>query len=265
MKEFRLIGRDIDYSLSPAIHNYIFKLNNISARYDIMNLKNQEEISHVISMIRDGKIHGLNITVPYKKYIIDHIDKIDNKSKQINAINCVSAGIDNSIIGYNTDWLGFKKFLLVNNIDLKNKDIKIIGNGGSSKAVQYVLRTMNICKVNVYVRDNKNNDHKNLVDLYNDIDDNSIIINATPYHFINMDQNIADRFITTNCMWIDLLYTKLSTSLLKKMEISRYFNGIDMLIFQAIASQDIWFRNNITEIVNLDDIKMYLNKDYNVK
>ena len=66
-------------------------------------------------------------------------------------------------------------------------------------------------------------------------------------------------------MWIDLLYTKLSTSLLKKMEISRYFNGIDMLIFQAIASQDIWFRNNIAEIVNLDDIKMYLNKDYNVK
>ena len=203
--------------------------------------------------------------MPYKKNIIDHLDKIDNKSKQINAINCVSTNINKSIIGYNTDWLGFKKFLLANNIDLANKDIKIIGNGGASKAVQYVLRSMNMCKVNIYVRGNKNNDHKNLVDFYNDIDDNSIIINATPYHFINMDQNILDKFITTNCMWIDLLYTKLSTSLLKKMEISRYFNGIDMLIFQAIASQDIWFRNNITEIVNLDDIKMYLNKDYNVK
>ena len=65
--------------------------------------------------------------------------------------------------------------------------------------------------------------------------------------------------------WIDLLYTKLSTSILKKIELRRYFNGIDMLIFQALASQDIWFRNNISEIVNLEDIKMYLNKDYNVK
>ena len=61
-------------------------------------------------------------------------------------------------------------------------------------------------------------------------------------------------------MWIDLLYTKLSTSILKKIELRRYFNGIDMLIFQALASQDIWFRNNISEIVNLEDIKMYLMK-----
>ena len=265
MKEFRLIGKDIEGSLSPIIHNYIFKVNNISARYDIMNITNKKEISNVISMIRNGKINGLNVTIPYKTYIINNIDKIDNKSKDINAINCISIDTNKSIKGFNTDCLGFEKFLRANNIDFKNNDIKIIGNGGSSKAVQYVLKSMNICKINVYVRNNKNNDHKNLVDLYNDIDDNSVIINATPYHFINEDLYILDRFKTKNCMWIDLLYTKLSTSILKKIELRRYFNGIDMLIFQALASQDIWFRNNISEIVNLEDIKMYLNKDYNVK
>ena len=93
---------------------------------------------------------------------------------------------------------------------------------------------------------------------FSDYLDTDIIINATPFHFINDDSTVFDEFISRDLVWIDLLYTELSTERKPFLNKNIYKNGLDMLIYQALASIDIWFRKNISKSVDLSDLKLYL-------
>ena len=90
------------------------------------------------------------------------------------------------------------------------------------------------------------------------------ISNLRFYHFIDkMSTSNFDRLLSRKLFWIDLLYTKLSTEREKYFNDGLYKNGIDMLIYQALASIDIWFRKNISKSVDLDDLKLHLNEVMN--
>ena len=89
----------------------------------------------------------------------------------------------------------------------------------------------------------------------------ALIINSTPYHFIDkMSTSNFDSLLSRKLFWIDLLYTKLSTEREGYLNENLYKNGLDMLIYQALASIDIWFRKNISKSVDLDDLKLHLNE-----
>ena len=252
MKRFNLIGGNTSNSLSPYIHNFVFNKTNIDAEYNAMNIINASHLKEVIHNLQSGIIEGVNITNPYKISIIKYLDMLDISAKKIGAVNCLSLEGDN-ICGHNTDWFGFKKMIINQKINLNDKKFKVIGYGGAALAVKYALKDMGVKKINFYNRKKIGSD---LLELPNSLDDQSFVINATPYHFLENDLVILNKIKTTKLIRIDLLYTKLSTEKEIELDQKRYFYGLDMLIYQALASIDIWFRKNISKSVDLSDLKL---------
>ena len=261
MKSFYLIGQNIDKSLSPYIHNYVFNYFGFDAQYKIKPILSSDEIPAILSAILKGEINGINITNPYKITFFDCLTFFDEAAQKIGSTNCVYRE-EKKNKGYNTDWYGFKK--LIENRPINTA--KIIGYGGGARAVEYALLSLGIKNIQIYTR--KKINHLNNT-VFNDIDDiinqhhhkQDLIINSTPYHFISeMNPASFNLFLSRKIFWIDLLYTKLSTERGIYLNDNLYKNGLDMLIYQALASIDIWFRKNISKSVDLDDLKLHLNE-----
>ena len=253
MKKIFLIGNNIKNSLSPKIHNLIYKQLNINARYEIYEITDASLINSMIMQVLNNDIYGLNITAPYKSYLINKIKLISKKAQKIRAINC----IDSNLKGYNTDCYGFIKMLSKNNINLSKKNIHIIGSGGASQAILYALDFIGNKSITIYNRQNINQ----IIGL--DLNNNDVVINCTPKHFINDNKYFFDVFINRKFIWIDLLYTKLSTNkydIIQENHSKLYLDGIDMLIYQAMASINIWFRKDIEKNVDFNNLKLSIKR-----
>ncbi len=248
MKKILLIGSNIKNSLSPDIHNFIYKQLNLNAHYEIHEIEKPSQINNIIKQILNDNIYGINITAPYKSHIIDKVKLISKKAKKIGAINC----IDSNLKGYNTDSYGFMKMLSKNNINLSKKNIHIIGSGGASQAILYALDIIGNKSITMYDRENVNQI------ITSNLNNDDVVVNCTPVHFINENNDFFEFFINRNFLWIDLLYTKLSTKkfkIIKEHHFKLYLDGIDMLIYQAMASVNIWFRKDIEKNVNFNSLK----------
>ena len=258
-----VIGSDVSKSLSPLIHNYLFKKLNIDAIYKTFSITDSNSISKFLLQIKNQDIRGVNVTNPYKEKIIPLLDHIDNKAKKISSVNCIALNEKKQLSGWNTDWYGFVQLIISHKINLIGKKVKIIGYGGAGRSIEYALYSLGILDINIYTR--KKIDHPNSFvyhkpsDFFSDHLDADIIINATPFHFINDDSTVFDEFISRDLVWIDLLYTKLSTEKYKKITEKKYFNGLEMLIHQALESINIWYGKNITKSVDLYDLKERIN------
>ena len=265
MKNYQLIGKDINLSLSPHIHNYIFNEYSINANYSLRSINSKESILKVIEDIRSNKIDGINITNPYKEDVMNYIERKDFICSKIDSVNCISFH-DNLINGHNTDWFGFIKMTEINKINLRNKKIHIIGYGGASKAIIYALNKMELFDITIHSRSQSNDIVKKFTGVNNLIKDNkvnqAVIINASPYNFIENEYNIINKIVSNNIVWIDLLYTKLSTKSFHIFLSNKglYFNGIDMLLYQALESINIWLRNDISNSVDFSKLKQYINE-----
>ena len=116
MKNFLVIGDPIKHSLSPVLHNWVFKTLNIDATYSKIHVTKNKLADH-INEVRRGKLDGLNITIPHKTSIIEYMDEVNQRAKSIGAINVVLLHND-KVIGNNTDWYGFVLALKNNRISL---------------------------------------------------------------------------------------------------------------------------------------------------
>ena len=134
MKIFYLIGKNIDKSLSPYIHNYVFNQFKFNAQYKIKPILSSHEIPPILSAILKGEIDGINITNPYKTPSFNYVDFFDKPSQKIRSINCIYKE-EKRIKGCNTDWYGFKKAIEGRSVNAA----KIIGYGGAARAVEYSL------------------------------------------------------------------------------------------------------------------------------
>ena len=137
MKKYLVIGNPIEHSLSPKLHNYWIRENNIDAVYDKKQLS-ETDIEGIISEVKDGKIEGINITVPFKKSVIPFLDKLTTLAKEAQSVNTIFKK-DNKIIGDNTDVGGFEQGLKHINYNVRNKKVFILGAGG---AVSYTHLTL---------------------------------------------------------------------------------------------------------------------------
>ena len=257
MRNFYLIGKNIENSLSPLIHNYVFEKLNLNANYQLMEIADSAKIYQLLKNYKKNNIHGLNITNPYKMSVFPYMHKVTDECNQINAVNCIEFK-DQCILGHNTDWFGFFKMLQFNNIDLLDKKIKVIGLGGAHHAVIYAISLMGCSEIELYDRGNV----QYILD--NDFKSEYVVINCSPNHFINDESQFIDYFISRKNIWIDLLYTKLSTknqNLINLNHQKLYIDGLDMLIYQALASINIWFSKNIFKNVDLYDLKSTLKRD----
>ena len=242
MNKFGLIGFPLKHSFSKKYFDNKFlnnKIKNVS--YDNYEINDIQELKDLIK--NNPEIKGLNVTIPYKKKIIPFLNKIDSKAKLIGAVNVVKIN-DGFLIGYNSDYLGFKQSLeswIPNN----NFSALVFGSGGSSRAVIQVLKDMNITYT-IVSRSLSNNykTYKQVMD-ENLLLTNKLIINTTPlgmFPNLNSCPNISYDNLSDSHYVYDLVYNPEKTLFIKKCQEvgSNTKNGLDMLYRQADISWNLW-------------------------
>ncbi len=247
--KYALIGTNINYSISPRIYEYWFKENLLSASYELIDIEYLN--FNILKNILDNGYNGLNLTQPFKETLINSdLDiYVDSVVKKINTINTIS--YKNQIISaYNTDYDGFLQSLNYLNIDLKDKNIFIIGFGSTGKLIYYCLKNLskNIVIYNRNVDKLSSLDDTNFYKNYKgDID---ILINATSVSleilFNNSDIKSFVKDKNILCVY-DVNYRFNNTIILQYMKNKniKLINGIYMLILQANKNFNIWFDKNI--------------------
>ncbi|MBT7377127.1 MAG: shikimate dehydrogenase, partial [Candidatus Marinimicrobia bacterium] len=138
MKKFAVIGNPIEHSLSPLLHNWVYERVSLDASYYKVHVSNLE-LGNYVDKIRNGELNGINVTIPHKTEIMDYVDEINPRAKTIGAINVVMFQ-NGKIIGNNTDWYGFVLALKNNKIDVKQKEVILLGGGGVSKGIIFALK-----------------------------------------------------------------------------------------------------------------------------
>ena len=236
MKTYGLIGENLSHSFSQKYFQQKFFKEEVK-NYQYLNFE-LNDISTLRKLVQKNDIKGLNITIPYKEKVIPFLDEITKQADKIGAVNTIQIK-GNKLIGHNTDIFGFEQSItpLLNG---RNTAI-ILGNGGASKAIQYVLKKHRI-NFKVFSR--------NLKLKFSDITEeviqkNEIIINATPLGMhpnSNTFANLPYNTINTKHLLYDLVYNPEESQFLTKGRImgAQIKNGIQMLNLQAKESWKIW-------------------------
>ena len=263
MKKFLVIGNPIDHSLSPKLHNYWFKQKNINASYEKQRLE-EKNLKNLILKIKEKKIHGINVTVPFKKSVIPFLDALSIDSKKTQSVNTLYLN-KNKVIGHNTDIAGFEMSIQKSNINIFNKKILILGAGGVVPSIILALIKMKVSKIIVANRTKAK--AENLKNLFKDITvvnwgelpDVDLIINATSLGLKKEDDlKLNFSSIGKNKIFYDVIYNPKETSFLKtgKKLGNIAINGKLMFVYQALMAFNIWhgIKPNITdEVLNLLD------------
>ena len=147
MKKYLVIGNPIEHSLSPNLHNYWMKQNNIDAVYD-KELINEIDIKKIITKIKSEEINGINVTVPFKKSVIPFVDELTTLAEETESVNTIFKK-NNKIFGDNTDVGGFLQSLKNINYTVKNKKIFILGAGGVAPSIIVALRNLGVSKISL--------------------------------------------------------------------------------------------------------------------
>jgi shikimate dehydrogenase len=261
MKKYIVIGNPIEHSLSPKLQNYWIKNNNINAIYEKEKL-NEDELEKLFLNIRDKKINGVNVTVPFKKAVIPFIDKLSTEAESTQAVNTIYLKND-KIIGHNTDIDGFELGIKKINYDISNKKVFILGAGGVVPSIIYALNKMKVSEITIANRTREKAENlKNLFDNlkiieWGEIPDFNMIINATSIGLKKDDKiNLNFSSIGKNKFFYDVIYNPKETNFLKtgKKLGNATENGKLMFIYQAISAFNIW--HGVRPIINNEVIKL---------
>ena len=261
MKKYFVIGNPIEHSLSPKLHNYWLRENNINAFYDKKKI-NEEDIKIIISEIKEQKVSGINITIPYKNSVIPFLDELSPEADKTQSVNTIYLN-NNKIVGHNTDIAGFELALKYAKYDVVNKDILILGAGGVVPSIIFALQKMKISKITVSNRTRKKAENlkslfKNLnIINWGEVSSFDMIINATSIG-LNKEEEIKLDYskIGPNKLFYDVVYNPTETNFLKRGKASgnRTENGKMMFIYQAHQSFTIW--HNLMPKIDDDVIKL---------
>jgi|SRR5690625_28338 len=253
---FGLIGYPIQHSLSPWIHEQFLERTNANGTYTIYEIHPDESFSQEMEKLRQLKLDGFNVTVPYKEKIIPYLDEIDAYAEKIGAVNTVLCK-DDKWIGYNTDGLGFvraleSKYPIITKD--KEKEILIIGAGGAAKGIYHAL--MEHGYANITIANRTLEKAEMLTNPYelskaitidqaaNNLMSYDIIIHTTS---VGMKPNIHDVILSfdklkPDAIVSDIVYQPLVTKLLKNAKDvgANIHFGHTMLLYQALYAYEIW-------------------------
>tara|TARA_B100000780_G_scaffold37232_1_gene23210 strand:+ start:1036 stop:1833 length:798 start_codon:yes stop_codon:yes gene_type:complete len=261
-KKFLVVGNPIEHSLSPKLHNYWIKKNNLKALYE-KKLLEQDEIQQLILDVREEKIHGLNVTVPFKKSVIPFLDVLSDEARNSQSVNTIYKN-KGKIIGDNTDIDGFKTGLETTNQIIKNKEALILGAGGVVPSIIIALGKMQISKIYLSNRTElKALEIKKLFPAIEIIEwgkttNFDIIINATSVGLNNKEEiNIDYENISQNKFFYDVIYNPKETNFLKKAKQfgAQTENGKMMFIYQAQKAFYTW--HNILPVVDNETLNLF--------
>ena len=269
-KKFGIIGNPIKHSLSPVLHNYWFKKYKIDANYSIINIKDSE-LGDIVKKIKNKKLNGINVTLPYKQKIVPHLNLLVNDAEITSSVNTIYLDKQNSIIGENTDVFGLQAAYLKEVDDISKKKELIIGAGGVSPSVILSLQKSNVKEISIINRTidkciflKKKFKNLNVIEWQNlkeELKNYDIIINATSLGLKNGKDFDFD-FVNTkkNLTYIDTIYNPLETKTLKylKEKDAKVFNGLDMFIYQGQKAFYLW--NKINPEIDQNLIELLLSK-----
>ena len=261
MKKYLVIGNPIEHSLSPKLHNYWIKENNINAIYDKKKLS-QDELQNIISDVKEEKINGINVTLPFKKSVIPFLDELSPESKKTQSVNTIYLQ-DGKTIGHNTDIAGFELSIKFLKYDVIDKKILILGAGGVVPSLIYSLQKMKVSKILLSNRTIER--AESLKNLFKDLEivewgvtpNFDMVINATSIGLKNKDGIKLDYDkIGTNKFFYDVIYNPKETIFLNRAKLSgnRAENGKMMFIYQAHQSFTIWHK--LMPNINEETIKL---------
>ena len=258
MNKYLVIGNPIEHSMSPLIHNYWIKKNNIRAIYDKKKL-NSGDLKDLIMKIREKNISGVNVTIPFKKEIIPYLDKLTLDADSTQSVNTILLTSENKIVGHNTDIGGFENAIKDTEYNLSGKKILILGSGGVTASIIFALYKMEVSSITLTNRTKtkaeylqnfynttivkKNGWNEIRVVEWGDIPEFDMIINATSVGLNNNNNlNLDFSKIGKNKFFYDVIYNPKETNFLKKGKDlgNKTENGKKMFIFQAAEAFKIW-------------------------
>ena len=226
--KFGLLGRKLGHSYSPMIFDLMG-----GYRYDLF----EREPEGIEDLLKNGDFDGLNVTIPYKKEVLQYLDEIDPLALRLGAVNTIVKK-NGKLFGYNSDYYGFLSLVQRTRIEPPNKKVLVLGSGGASVTVRAVLEDLG-AQVVLISRSGENN--------YTNLDrhrDAALIVNTTPVGMYphNGSAPLSLEGFTALEGVLDLIYNPARTQLL--MECEKYgipgFNGLWMLVAQAKQSAQ-WF------------------------
>ena len=264
MKKYFVIGNPIDHSLSPKLHNYWFKKNRIKAIYD-KKKTDEQDLQSIISDVKQKKIDGINVTVPFKKAVIPYLDKLSLEAEQTQSVNTIILN-NNNLVGYNTDIAGFTKAIKNLNFNIEGKKILILGAGGVVPSIIFALKKMNVSQIIISNRTKKKAEDLKLqfssleILDWGDISDFDVIINATSLGLKKETINLNFSKFGNNKLFYDVIYNPEETNFLKiaKKLGNITENGKLMFVYQALEAFKLWHRiepqinDEILEILSND-------------
>ena len=264
MKKYFVIGNPINHSLSPKLHNYWLRENNIDAIYGKRKI-DEKNLQSIISEVKEKKINGINVTVPFKKLVIPYLDKLSQEAEQTQSVNTIILTNDN-LVGHNTDIAGFTKAIKDLNFNIEGKKIFILGAGGVVPSIIFALNKMNVSKIIISNRtkkkaeDLKSQFHNLEILDWGDINDFDVIINATSLGLNKEAIDLDFSKFSNNKLFYDVIYNPVETNFLKegKKLGNKTENGKLMFIYQAFEAFKLWhgiepqINSNTLEILNND-------------
>ena len=261
MKKYLVIGNPIEHSLSPKLHNYWLKKNNIKAIYEKQKL-NEDEIESLISRVKEKKINGINVTVPFKKVVIPYLDQLSFEAESTQSVNTIYLDNDR-VVGHNTDISGFELGIQSSKFKVKGKKILILGAGGVVPSIIFALNKMNVSRVTI---SNRTKDKaESLKSFFNnltvvnwgEVPEFDMIINATSVGLNKDDQiNLDFTKIGKDKFFYDVIYNPKETNFLKigKKTGNKTENGKLMFVYQALTAFKVW--HGVEPIINNEVIQL---------
>lgn len=241
MRVFGLIGFPLSHSFSADYFNSKFRELGLKDHiYKLFPIDSISELKKLL--ISEPDLTGLNVTIPYKEKVLSFLNDISSEAKEIGAVNCIRIR-EGKLTGYNTDCFGFEKAYL-NPIIRKSSTVLILGNGGASKSVQFVLKKHHITYL--VLSRTKSDQTITYEEVTSEIINNhKVIINTTSlgmFPDIGSLPPINYQYLSAQHILIDLIYNPEITEFLKRglLQECKLYNGLSMLRFQAEKAWEIW-------------------------
>jgi len=255
-----IIGDPIEHTMSPAIHNAAFAKMGLDYVYIAFRVK-PEELDKAIKGVRALNMRGLSVTIPHKVAVLKLLDKLDPLAEKIGAVNTI-VNDDGVLTGYNTDATGFLQAMLERGVEPKGKNIAILGAGGASRAVSFILadRGANLVILNrrleldwavelarrISQAFNRKVEALELTrdNLIKALEKAEILVNATS---VGMSPNsnetpVPSDLLRPGLIVYDIVYNPVKTKLLRDAEAAgaEIISGVDMLVWQGVMAFEKW-------------------------
>jgi len=243
MRLFGLIGYPLTHSFSKKYFDEKFEKEGLTdCRFENFPIKSIYDLKQVI-LPGNPELEGVAVTIPYKQLVLQYLSTTEDIPSEIRACNCIRI-VNGKLLGYNTDYIGFEKSIYPL-LQEQQKKALILGNGGATASVKYVLERKGV-KTKVVSRKL----HDGSVLTYQDVDEaviaeHTLIINTTPlgmYPDIQTAPDIPYEYITEEHLLFDMVYNPEKTEFLKRGEQkgATIKNGYEMLVLQAEENWRIW-------------------------